>query len=227
MNWQVRHQGSPRVVKDLTLEQVIDGLRDGLWEPTDEVLGPGEAAWVPIESHPQLEEVALDLEPPLTRPHEDETKLDMNALIDVTLVLLIFFILTTTRATALQKMVPLPTITSDAKKGTKVYRAEQVEKYMVRVQATAGADQQPVIRIIDSAGNKDLDVLQADGKTVDVEKLRGKFEPYVRVNPLKIEMALDARGVSWGTVVAIQDAAKGAGIRVVHHLYHKGASKER
>src|SRR4051812_31415454 len=98
MAWQVRHEGSPRVVRDLTAQQIVDGLRDGLWEPTDEVQGPGEARWRAIEAHPQFAEAALDLETPPPAHPPEATSLDMNALIDVCLVLLIFFILTTSYA---------------------------------------------------------------------------------------------------------------------------------
>jgi hypothetical protein len=34
MPWQVRHEGSPQVLKDLSLQQIVDGLRDGQWETT-------------------------------------------------------------------------------------------------------------------------------------------------------------------------------------------------
>ena len=44
MPWQLRHEGSPRAVKNVTLPQIVAGLRDGLWETTDEVQGPGETA---------------------------------------------------------------------------------------------------------------------------------------------------------------------------------------
>src|SRR5262245_16889046 len=108
MSWKIRHEGSPRSMEGLELAQIIVGLRDGLWEPTDEVMGPQDRQWVAIENHPQLAQVAADLEPPPARAHPDETRLDFNALIDVCLVLLIFFFLTTTYATAVQKVVPMP-----------------------------------------------------------------------------------------------------------------------
>src|SRR5206468_7389193 len=95
MPWQVRHAGSPRIVRNLTLQQLVDGLQDGLWETTDEVQGPGEAVWRPIEAHPQMADLAQDLEAPPPDRHPEATSLDFNALIDVCLVLLIFFILTT------------------------------------------------------------------------------------------------------------------------------------
>src|SRR5579884_2970813 len=100
--WRLRHEGSPRSIEGLSLAQIAEGLEEGLWEATDEVMGPGDKEWVSIESHPQLAHFAADIEPPTPPPHEDETRLDMNPLIDVALVLLIVFILTMTYAT-LQK----------------------------------------------------------------------------------------------------------------------------
>src|SRR5262245_16494542 len=58
MSWRIRHEGSPRAVEGLTLSQIVQGLQDGAWEPTDEVRGPKDTRWVAIENHPQLEEVA-------------------------------------------------------------------------------------------------------------------------------------------------------------------------
>src|SRR5690606_10108525 len=98
MSWQVRHEGSPRTIDNLSYEQVVAGLHEGLWEATDEVRGPADPDWVRLESHPRLEEVCLDLEPSGPLTHEEEARLDMNALIDVCLVLLVFFIITTSYA---------------------------------------------------------------------------------------------------------------------------------
>ena len=112
--WKIRHEGSPRSVDNLTLAQILEGLQDGLWEATDEVMGPNDAAWVAIENHPQLAEVAADLEPPPQRTYDDETRLDMNALIDVCLVLLIFFMLITSYA-VLQKRLEQPPITESGR----------------------------------------------------------------------------------------------------------------
>jgi biopolymer transport protein ExbD len=214
MSWKIRHEGSPKFLQGLTLAQVVEGLRDGLWEPTDEVMGPGDTEWVAIENHPQLAEVAADLEPP-PRPHEDETRLDMNALIDVCLVLLIFFMITTSYVAAVQKVVPLPTVAESEKKG-KVVRADQVRRQMIRVQAYH-RDGNLTVRV----ENQPLPVVRPDGKTLDGDKLRDALVPYVRGEDGKREVLLDARDVSWGTVIAIQDAAKAAGVRVVNHLVKK------
>ena len=115
MNWKIRHEGSSSVVADLTLEQVIEGLQDGHWETTDEVQGADESAWVPLEAHPVFEEIAADVEPPPPHAHDDETNLDMNPLIDVCLVLLVFFILTTSYA-AFMKRIEAPSVSGEKAK---------------------------------------------------------------------------------------------------------------
>ena len=43
MPWQLRHEGSPQALRDLTLQQIAEGLRDGILETTDEVMGPDDA----------------------------------------------------------------------------------------------------------------------------------------------------------------------------------------
>jgi biopolymer transport protein ExbD len=217
MTWQVRHEGSPQVVQGLTLPDIVHGLRDASWEPTDEVMGPGENTWTAIENHPQLAEYADELEPPPSRHGGEATSIDMNALIDVCLVLLIFFILTTTYATAVQKVVPMPSVKSEADSKVRVVRPDEVKKRMIRLQAQRDAAGKSVFRL----ELQPISVLAEDGQTLDGDKLRAALEPYVRGEEGKNEVLLDAQGVSWGMVVAIQDAAKSAGVRTVHHLLKK------
>jgi biopolymer transport protein ExbD len=210
--WKIRHQGSPQA-RATTLAEIADGLRDGLWEATDEVQGPGETGWTAIENHPQLAELAEDLD---TRqpvvPEED--RVDMNALIDVCLVLLIFFMMTATYAVAVQKTVPLQAKDSETKK-TRTVRIDQVRKQMVRINAELDKGK-PVIRV----QSQKVNVIKDDG-TLDVDKLRDEMLKYTRDNPPRDEVLLDARGVSWGLVVAVQDAARSAGVRIVHYLVDK------
>jgi biopolymer transport protein ExbD len=204
MTWSVRHEGSPRSVQGLTLAQVIVGLRDGVWEPTDEVMGPQDRTWVAIEGHQQLAAVAAELDPPIPRTHPDETRLDMNALIDVCLVLLIFFILTTTYA-AVQRVVPLP-ITTDPQKGQiKKVSATEVSTYMIRVVARPGeSDWQPVITV-------------ENEKAVGISEFSQVLESWVKKTH-KRQMLLDVAGVTWGATVKIQDAAKAVGINHINYL---------
>jgi biopolymer transport protein ExbD len=209
MPWQVRHEGSPRVVSNLTVAQIVDGVRDGLWETTDEVLGPGETRWRAIEAHPQFEELAQDLEAPHPPRHQDPTSLDMNALIDVCLVLLIFFILTTSYANLVQKVVPVPAVKSDGR--IRTVKVEDVKARMIRVQAVGDKDGSPTVRI----ENQPVDVAAASGKGIDAAKLRAALQPYVRGEDRKTEVIFDAQGISWETVIQIQDAARAAGVQKI------------
>jgi biopolymer transport protein ExbD len=199
MTWKIRHEGSPRSIEGLTLANVVEGLQDGLWEPTDEVMGPGDAAWVAIENHPQLEELAADMEPPPPAQHPDETHLDMNPLIDVCLVLLIFFILTTSYA-ALQKVLDMPSPRANIE-GAPVWEQKKVDEFTIKVVARQ-ENGRPVIKV--------------EGRVVEVPNLVAEIQRWMkerRVNNLFI----DAAGVDWATVVHIQDAAKGARINRVFY----------
>src|SRR5262245_54221835 len=167
MAWQVRHQGSPRVLQNVTLEQIAQGLRDGALEATDEVMGPDDTTWTAIENHPGLADVVADLEPPEARYHAEATSLDMNALIDVCLVLLIFFILTTTYAAAVQKVVPMPTLKqAEGKSKARVISREDVKR-MIRVQTELDRAGKPAMRI----ENQTASVFDDDGG-LDANKLR-------------------------------------------------------
>jgi biopolymer transport protein ExbD len=216
MTWQVRHQGSPQSVGGLTLDDLVEELRDGRWGPTDEVIGPDEKSWTAIENHPRLSEYAAELEQP-PRRHEEPTSLDMNALIDVCLVLLIFFILTTTYAAAVQKIVPMPGLKSADGKA-RVVGAEDIRKRMIRLHASRD---QASGKIVLRLENQPIAVLSDDGETLDKDKLRELIKPFARGENAKSELLLDAHDVSWGMVIAIQDAAKAAGIRTVNYIRKK------
>jgi biopolymer transport protein ExbD len=196
MNWKVRHEGSPQAV-ELTFEQLQDGLADGRWEATDEVQGPDDAGWVPIESHPALAELAAELEPPPPKTYDDETRLDMTALIDVCLVLLVFFILTTTVA-ALQKRLEAPSAEQGAVAKIPIVTEKEVAEQMIHVTAKMENDE-PVIRV--------------EGKVVAPDNLVGELRRYVRGKEKKTKLLLEHDDhVSQETVVQIIDAAKGAGV---------------
>ena len=193
MSWKIRHEGSPKSVEVKTLQHVVDGLQDGRWEMTDEVMGPLDKAWVPIENHPQLADIAMDMELPPRPEEEDESRIDMNALIDVCLVLLVFFILTTSYA-VLQKRLELPNVTG-GEAGIPVVTKEQVAEQMIHVTVKM-EDGKPVFRV--------------EKKVVPEERLLAELTGFVkqtRRSKLLLEHDYD---VPHGTIVAVQDAAKGA-----------------
>lgn len=202
MSWRIRHQGSPQSVDVPALPQVVEGLQDGVWETTDEVMGPEDSSWIAIENHPQLAEVVDEIEQPPRKFEDDETRLDMNPLIDVALVLLIFFILTTSYA-ALQRVLSMPTATSqDVNQKVRVVPADQVKKKTIRVE----------VRKVD-----DKPVFKVEQQVVEEKDLADELAKYVR-DTSKTEMLLDVEGVDWGTVVKVQDAAKAAGVLRSHFL---------
>jgi len=210
MTWRIRHQGSPRAIEGLTLTQVIDGLNEEKWEQTDEVMGPSDSDWVAIESHPQLAEAVADPEPPPPRFEEDESRLDMNPLIDVALVLLIFFILTTSYA-ALQKLLEMPSPAEKDDKPTVLQLTdEQVEALTVRVSVKLGSDGKPLIYV------------EKEAEPVPEDLLAATLKRYAGVKQ-KNNLLIDAqKGVTWGTIVMIQDAARGADFERVLHIAGNG-----
>ena len=49
MSWAVRFEGSDRVVEVPSAQRVLDGVREGEWEPTDDVRGPADQVSHAIE----------------------------------------------------------------------------------------------------------------------------------------------------------------------------------
>jgi biopolymer transport protein ExbD len=202
MTWKIRHEGSPKSVAVPDLQQVAEGLLDGRWEVTDEVMGPQDKGWVVIENHPRLAEIAADIEPLPPHEHPDESNLDMTALIDVCLVLLIFFMLLLVYAVALQKMIDSPELNADNPDGVPHVSKEKVEKSMILVTIRQEA-KGPVIKIED--------------REVDKDDLAAALTQIHKKNPNKVEVVIDHdREVPHGSVVAVEDAAKSAGINKVY-----------
>jgi biopolymer transport protein ExbD len=177
---------------------VLAGQRDGRWEPGDEVRGPHDREWRALEEHPVFAEPCEYLEPPVP-PHPDETKLDMNPLIDVALVLLIFFILTATYST-LRRSIDLPESPTDSKGKTTVTK-EDIKDRVFKMKVTL-EDDQPIIQI--------------EGRTVKIDELEKEFRD-LRATTGRSEMYLDIDpAVPWGIEARIYDAARGAEIKQIY-----------
>ncbi len=206
MSWKVRHEGSPQAVEIPTAQQVAAGLIEGLWEPTDEVMGPDNPTWVPLENHPTFAEVAAEVEPPPPRHYDDETHLDMNALIDVCLVLLIFFILTASYA-ALQSRIDSPELNFSAA-GTPVMTPDDVDQFpLIKVTLEEG---KPVIRLEDK-------VIERNRLRAELAKARSNKGR----NTLLVQID---RKVPHEVSVFIQDAAYGSFTKVLRLVPEAGAA---
>lgn len=193
--WRVRHTGSPRSIDGLTPAQIAEGLQEGQWETNDEVRGPDDAEWQPIEEHPLFADAAADIEPPPVTTFHDEANLDMNPLIDVCLVLLVFFILTTSYA-ALQAR--LQAADAEADKRRPKVTPEQIDSTMILVE----------IRQVN--GQPQYTVQQ---QVVPEEGLEDAIRKYVSTrSTLLMDYSRDP-DVTHGAVVKVQDAATGAGVQ--------------
>jgi biopolymer transport protein ExbD len=201
--WLVRQEGSPSAVSVPSAAEVLAGLRDGNWLPTDEVKGPADAVWQPIEAHPTFTAAAADIEPPKPEA-KDETHLDMNPLIDVCLVLLIFFILTITYA-SLERAIDIPDDSSDQKGPTQMNIKDVRDRVFI---VTAKMDgERPVVRI--------------EKKEVPLDQIALEMKQVIESTGRK-EMVLDMeKDVPWGVETAILDAAKGNGVRQIINNYKR------
>ncbi len=188
--WQVRKEGSPDVLRLPDAAAVLAGLRDGNFLPTDEVKGPDDTGWQAIELHPTFAEAAEDVDPPPEEP--DDTHLDMNPLIDVCLVLLIFFILTITYA-SLERALSVPEDTAEDKGVPKIHKDELKDRVFKVIVKMDG--EKPVIKI--------------EGKEVPQAQIFTEMQNVINTTGRK-EMLLDIeRDVPWGVETAILDAASG------------------
>jgi biopolymer transport protein ExbD len=195
--WQVRQEGATEVYELPTEADVITALRDGHFVATDEVKGPGEELWQPLETHPAFAETAQELEPP---PPEvkDDTTLDMNPLIDVCLVLLIFFILTITYAT-LERALDVPDDNAPDK-GTKSLNVKDVNvKDRIFIVSAKMDGERPVIKMGVPGALKD----------VAPDRIFTEMESLINSTGRR-EMVLDIdKDLPWGVETSILDAAKG------------------
>ena len=199
MPWKIRHEGSPQTGTTM-LPEIVEGLRDGVWDPTDEVQGPGETAWVAIENHPQLAEVATEVEPP-PPVHDEEERVDMNALIDVCMVLLIFFILTTSYA-ALQSRLESPDVAPQDDKAVRVVDDKEAAQG-IRV-AVVMEKNEPVIKI--------------EGNRVKAGEVEAELKKLVRTSKkTTLYLAVDPK-VPVGVSLPIQRDAAAAGMKDIKRV---------
>lgn len=200
MSWFVRLEGSETVTELPTAQRVLDGVREGEWEPTDEVRGPLDSTWTPIEEHAQFADAIAELEPPAEEPI-DESRLDMNPLIDVALVLLIFFILTTTYS-ILRRTIDVPgePETKDEAKKAKA-TPQELQDRMFKVELWM-IDDRPRLRIND--------------KIIEMDEVEKSLQDAVKSSGHR-EMLLEFEGrVPWGIVAKVIDASKSADVQNVN-----------
>jgi biopolymer transport protein ExbD len=212
MSWRLRHAGSPKAVGGLTLTQIAQGLADDRFDTSDEVLGPGERRWLPIEAHPKLEQLASELDEARTRKVDaedpEEQRIDMNPLIDVCLVLLVFFILATTMS-VLERVMNIPQSRAQATTWPTPRTYAEVREFSILVKAVK---------------ENGTTVIRLEDRVVPLGELQSHLASQMGATH-RTELLIAAEGVEWATVVSIMDAASGAGIRRVQFLKTTGAAR--
>ena len=200
MSWLLRREGATTTIPLPSAQAVLDGVQDGEWAASDEVRGPGENTWRAIESHPQFEEAIGEMEEPEMPPPE-ETHLDMNPLIDVSLVLLVFFILTATYAT-LRRTVELPPEPPDPQsQRSSVPKLKDLEDRVFKVIVRMEGDD-PVVRV----EGKVVALADLEAEMTEYVKRKGKPEAFVDVSP----------DVKWAVEIKVIEATRGAEVRRIY-----------
>jgi biopolymer transport protein ExbD len=195
MSWLVRKEGSDTALSLPSAAAVMVGLRDGNWLGSDEVKGPDDADWQTIENHPLFAEAAEAIEPPRAA-ETDETTLDMNPLIDVCLVLLIFFILTISYA-SLERSIDIPEDSSQQKGPSVKMDIKDIRDRVFIVTARMDGDR-PVVTV--------------EKVETPIPQIGSKIKEIINTTGRK-EMVLDIeKDVPWGVETAILDAARGNGV---------------
>lgn len=200
MSWLLRREGASKAIPLPSAQAVLDGVKDGEWAASDEVRGPGENTWRAIETHPQFEEAIGEMEEPEMPPPE-ETHLDMNPLIDVSLVLLVFFILTATYST-LRRTVDLPPEPPDPQgQRAKLPNIDEMKDRVFKVIVRMEGDD-PVVRI--------------EGKVVPLDGLEAEMTEYVKRKG-KTEAFVDVSSdVKWAVEIKVMEATRGAEVRRIY-----------
>ncbi len=221
MSWRLRNQGSPQpMVGTLTTEQLVDGLRDEVYTGLDEIKGPGDEDWTQIAEHPHFEELVGQLEneaaAAATPAHSSEDDhIDMNPLIDVCLVLLVFFILATTMA-VLEKVIDVP---QNRRQGPRTVSQEEVAQTMV---------------IVNTFRKDGKTHIMLEGRDVPMDRLSIDLGRYTVAGSPRRELVIDAAPngvegqtmVDWATIAGIIDAAAQAQINRVHFKASPEATKQ-
>jgi len=206
MSWKVRHHGETQFTGNQTVLQIAEGLRDGTWDSEDEVQGPGELKWTTLSDHPVFEELVAAIDEAEEEHEVEDHHIDMNPLIDVCLVLLVFFILATTMA-VMEKVLNMPEGKKESKNPVTVTEADARKKMI----------------LVEAKKTEGKTVYLVEKKEVPVANLGNTLKEIVQ-NENKKQLVIDAQGVEWGAVIRIIDAATGAGIEKVNMKVPQGAA---
>ena len=130
--WNLKHHVTDSKSNLLESIEIKDLIASGLISIDDEIRKEGENAWKTLLDYPEFQEVFSSKS---TTKHEDDDNIDMNALIDVCLVLLVFFILLTSYAKLVQHLESAKTNPDSKIPSISTSQADQKTKVVIKTEA--------------------------------------------------------------------------------------------
>ena len=54
-------------MEGVSAQDILEGVKEGIWDPTDEVMAPSEREWLSLENHPVFAQAMADYDRPRCR----------------------------------------------------------------------------------------------------------------------------------------------------------------
>lgn len=197
--WNLRNFDSDS--KSILLEsiEIQDLIVSGLLSINDEIRKEGETSWKTFEDYPEFDDT---FSVKSSIKHDEDENIDMNALIDVCLVLLVFFILLTSYAKLVQHLEAAKT-NPDSK---------------IPSITTTQADQKTKVVIKTEAGKT---LFYINEQVVESENLTTALKASARKLKSKDLILFYSDDVPYQAVISIQDAARAADFQQILQALEK------
>ena len=197
--WDLRNHDSDS--KSILLEsiEIQNLIVSGLISINDEIRKEGETTWKTFLDYPEFDDT---FSVKSSIKHDEDENIDMNALIDVCLVLLVFFILLTSYAKLVQHLEAAKT-NPDSK---------------IPSITTTQADQKTKVVIKTEAGKT---LFYINEQVVESENLTTALKASARKLKSKDLILLYSDDVPYQAVISIQDAARAADFQQILQALEK------
>ena len=197
--WDLRNHDSDS--KSILLEsiEIQDLIVSGLISINDEIRKEGETTWKTFLDYPEFDDT---FSVKSSIKHDEDENIDMNALIDVCLVLLVFFILLTSYAKLVQHLEAAKT-NPDSK---------------IPSITTTQADQKTKVVIKTEAGKT---LFYINEQVVESDNLTTALKASARKLKSKDLILFYSDDVPYQAVISIQDAARAADFQQILQALEK------
>ncbi len=197
--WDLRNHDSDS--KSILLEsiEIQDLIVSGLISINDEIRKEGETTWKTFLDYPEFDDT---FSVKSSIKHDEDENIDMNALIDVCLVLLVFFILLTSYAKLVQHLEAAKT-NPDSK---------------IPSITTTQADQKTKVVIKTEAGKT---LFYINEQVIESENLTTALKASARKLKSKDMILFYSDDVPYQAVISIQDAARAADFQQILQALEK------